>query len=171
MTVYTFYTLNPAIHSYALWIQRGALLLLLIVAAGPLFLVPLAFALPSSPNTETFGKKGDLTSKAIILCISSCLCTIIAGFKTGVNWSAPRPANNPAWYDSKAAFYVFNFTLEILILCLYIGLRVDQRFYVPDGSSKRKSYATADRTGSEDGSEEPNSPIEKKSELSGDEAA
>lgn len=160
LTVYSFYTLSPSIHSYAFWIQRGAILFLFIVAALPLVMVPLALALPPS-SAETFGQ-GSVMSKAIILLVGTCLCTTIAGFKVGTVWSAPRPAENPAWYHSKAAFYVFNFTLEILILCLYIGTRVDKRFYVPDGSSKRKSYATAERTDSEDGSEKPESLREKR---------
>lgn len=173
LTVDSFFTLNPAIHSYAKWIQRGAILFLFCIAASPLMIVPLAFALKPSENAETFGKS-NLKTKAIILMIGSCLCTTIAGFKVGTNWSTPRPPNNPAWYDSKAAFYVFNFSLEICILILYISTRVDHRFHVPDGSSKKKSYATdaaADRVGSEDGTEEADSPIEKKnSELSGDDA-
>ena len=170
LTVDSFFTLDPAIHSYAKWIQRGAILFLFIVAALPLFILPLAFSLPSHSNAETFGH-GDLKSKAIVLLIGSCLCTTIAGFKVGTNWSAPRPADNPAWYDSKAAFYVFNFTLEILILYLYIGIRVDKRFHVPDGSSKSKSYATAQRAESEDGSEKPASLQEKRDSGLADDAA
>ena len=85
-----------------------------------------------------------MASKAVILGVGSCLCITIAGFKVGVNWSDPRPISNPAWYDSKAAFYIFNFTLEIMILTLYTGSRVDKRFYVPKGSHKRRSYEISD---------------------------
>ena len=164
LTVYSFFTLNPAIHSYAKWIQRGAILFLLIVAALPLVMIPLAFALHPHANAETFGN-GTVKSKAIVLLAGSTLCTLIAGFKVGTVWSAPRPVTNPAWYDSKAAFYIFNFTLEIMILCLYIGSRVDRRFHVPDGSSKVKSYATADVADSENESEKPESLRKKESGL------
>ena len=149
LTVMSFFTLDPTILSEAKWIQRGAILHLLIVTVLPLILLGLAYGLPRSEHTESFGE-GSLNAKAIILVIGSCLCVIIAGFKVGVNWSAPRPITDPAWYDSKAAFYVFNFTLEIVILTLYTASRVDRRFHVPNGSSKRRTYAIPDGEGSED---------------------
>ena len=171
LTVDSFFTLDPAIHSYAKWIQRGAILFLFLIALLPLLIVPLAFALPESAGAEVFGKKGGMKTKAAILTAGACLCTTIAGFKVGTLWSPPRSADNPAWYDSKGAFYVFNFSLEIVLLVLYISARVDQRFHVPDGSSKRKTYATQDGTDSEDDSEKPESLREKRDSAVGDEAA
>jgi hypothetical protein len=53
----------------------------------------------------------------------------------------PRPAADPAWYDSKACFYVFNFGVEIIVVALYIVLRVDKRFHVPDGSKAPGDYS------------------------------
>lgn len=161
LTVLEFYTLDPKVHSDALWIQRGAILYLLIVAVLPLAMLSLTYILPRSPNAESFGR-GSVDSKAVILLAGSCLCTIIAGFRAGTTWEKPRPANDPAWYDSKAAFYCFQFMCEIMILILYITTRVDQRFYVPDGSSKRKSYAVQERRGSEMESEKDGSELEKK---------
>lgn len=143
LTVMSFYTLDISTLTDAKWIQRSAILYLLIITILPLVLLALAFGLPRPKYTESFGE-GSLTSKAIILTIGSCLCVTIAGFKVGIVWSAPRPIANPAWYDSKAVFYVFNFTLEILILTLYTSTRVDKRFFVPNGSSKRRSYAVAE---------------------------
>lgn len=52
----------------------------------------------------------------------------------------PRPATNPPWYDSKACFYCFNFTIEIFVIFTYLIGRIDRRFYVPDGSSKVRHY-------------------------------
>ena len=158
LIVMSFYTLDMATLTDAKWIERGALLYLLIITVLPLVLLGLAFGLPRSEYAETFGE-GSLTSKAIILAIGSCLCITIAGFKTGVNWSAPRPISDPAWYDSKAAFYVFNFSLEIVILTFYTGIRVDKRFYVPKGSHKRRSYAVPEDSDDADNVE---SDVEKK---------
>ena len=158
LTVYSFYTLNPAIHSYALWIQRSAILFLFLVAFSPLVMLAVAFLLPPTSD-ETFGKHS-METKALILLAGACICTTIAGFKVGYLWSAPRAATNPAWYDSKAAFYVFNFSLEICILLIYILGRVDHKFHVPNGSSKRKTYRVPDAPGlpeSEDGTEKPDS--------------
>lgn len=148
LTVMSFYTLDQMILSEARWIQRGASTYLLVVTILPLILLALAFGMPRSQHTQPFGE-GSMASKAILLAISSCLCITIAGFREGTGFD-PRPVTNPAWYHSKAAFYVFNFTLEILILTLYTGMRVDKRFFVPKGSHKRRSYIEEDRVKSED---------------------
>ena len=140
LTVMSFYTLDPSTLSDARWIQRGAILYLLIIAFMPLVIAAVAYAIPRTKPIDQFGH-GGTTSKAIILVIGAGLCTLIAGFKAGVNWSPPRPIDNPAWYDSKASFYCFNFMLEIIILITYISTRVDQRFHVPNGSSKRRTFA------------------------------
>jgi len=51
-----------------------------------------------------------------------------------------RPIRNPAWYQSKAAFYCLEFVPEILILLLYIPNRVDKRFHIPNGSHRVGDY-------------------------------
>jgi hypothetical protein len=93
---------------------------------------------------ESFGH-GSMRSKLMVLTISTCLCMLIAGFKAGANWSPPRPATHPAWYDSKACFYLFNFTLEICILCTLIFGRIDQRFHIPNGCKKAGDYTGLQR--------------------------
>lgn len=169
MTVYSFYTLDPAIHSYALWMQRGAILYLFLVALSPLIILAVAFILPPTSD-ETFGKHS-LRTKGLILLAGACLCTTIAGFKVGTTWSDPRASTNPAWYDSKAAFYIFNFTLEIILLCIYIPGRIDHKFHVPNGSSKRQTYRVPDSLDareSDDGIEKPESVVKKNSGLTED---
>ena len=163
MTVDSFFTLDPAIHSYALWIQRSAILYLFLVAATPLILLAIAFLLPPTSD-ETFGKHS-MRTKGIILLAGSCICTTIAGFKVGTLWSDPRAITNPAWYDSKAAFYVFNFTLEIVLLVIYISSRIDHKFHVPNGSSKRKTYRVPDLVESDNETEVPESLSKKDSNL------
>ncbi|KAJ8112869.1 hypothetical protein OPT61_g4866 [Boeremia exigua] len=43
-------------------------------------------------------------------------------------------------YFHKAAFYVVNFAVEIVVVALYAGMRVDRRFWVPDGAKGPGSY-------------------------------
>ncbi|KAN0115125.1 Protein of unknown function (DUF3112) domain containing protein [Hyaloscypha variabilis] len=136
--VVSLYTLNTHTRSICRDIQLAALTYLLCFTCLPLIHIAAAFLLPKS-NEETFGK-GGIKNKTIILLISSSLCMVIAGFKAGANWSPPRLANNPAWYDSKACFYIFNFTLEISILCTFIFGRIDQRFHVPNGCKQAGDY-------------------------------
>ena len=39
-----------------------------------------------------------------------------------------RPQNNPAWYHSKATFYLVIPVIEVLVVILYAATRVDQRY-------------------------------------------
>ena len=88
----------------------------------------------------------------------------------------PRPREDPAWYQSKACFYIFNFTVEIigmylaycstltrdqtemliqdLVIFLYIVVRVDKRFWVPNGSHGAGDYSREDGAQEKEGIED-----------------
>lgn len=136
-TVLSFYTLNVRTRAIARDIQLGAITYLLFISTLPLLLLAVAFLPPRDRYERDFGE-GGMGSKAVIVLTSTLLCVLIAGFKTGVAWEPPRPINNPAWYHSKAAFYVFNFTLEILALSVLTFTRVDKRLYVPKVEKEKK---------------------------------
>ncbi|KAM0716393.1 hypothetical protein Q7P37_007838 [Cladosporium fusiforme] len=139
-TVVMFYTLNQSTRQACLDCQRAAVIFLFFITTIPLLLVAASFLLPRSGTTpQPFGV-GSTTFKAALLLVAACLATTISGFKLGTTWQAPRKQIDPAWYHSRAAYYCFGFMLEILIICIYLFGRVDKRFHVPDGSSKRKSY-------------------------------
>ncbi|EDO03176.1 hypothetical protein SS1G_05656 [Sclerotinia sclerotiorum 1980 UF-70] len=46
----------------------------------------------------------------------------------------PREIDDPAWYHSKACFYIFDFGIEIVVLYVYAAMRVDRRFIVPNAT-------------------------------------
>jgi len=139
MTVLEFYTLDRHTLSVCAWVLRGAIVFIFVLAASPLVVLAICFTVPVSQEVHHFGE-GSMVSRVCALLLTTIFCTIIAGFKVGTGWSTPRPATDPAWYDSKACFYIFNFTFEILTLSVFLLSRVDKRFHVPDGSSKRKTY-------------------------------
>lgn len=148
-TVITYYTLDMQTKLACADCLKVAITFLFFITLSPLILLALAFLLPSNRNSEeTFGT-GAMRTKALVVLLSACLTIIIAGFKVGTTFETPRPLSDPAWYDSKAAFYCFGFTLEILILCLFQIARVDRLFHVPDGSGAVKSYAAAGQGGKE----------------------
>ncbi|KAL4894381.1 hypothetical protein BDV59DRAFT_192333 [Aspergillus ambiguus] len=139
-TVISIYTLDPETRISCRDVQLAGLTYLLVFACLPLLHIALGVILPQSQQKETFGK-GNMVSKMVIITASASLCVLIAGFKAGVTWSPPRPVTDPAWYDSKACFYVFNFTLEIVLLCLLTFTRIDKRFFIPNGSSGPGDYS------------------------------
>jgi hypothetical protein len=139
-TVVQVYTQNPDVRSSCRDVQLAAMTYLLIFTCVPLLHIAAAVFLPRRTDEETFGE-GSMMAKIIIVTLSSCMCILVAGFKAGANWSAPRQLSNPAWYHSKSCFYVFNFMLEILILCLLTFSRIDKRFHIPNGSTKHGDYS------------------------------
>ncbi|EKV15837.1 putative family c-likeg-protein-coupled receptor protein [Penicillium digitatum] len=52
----------------------------------------------------------------------------------------PRPIIDSAWYHSKACFNIINFANDLLAVAIFFVGRVDQRFWVPNGSSKVRHY-------------------------------
>ena len=139
-TIESFYTLKPNLRTAALWVQRGAILYLLIFNVIALIFLAMSVLLPSTAHAENFGS-GSLSSKLTILAVATFFSVFIAGFRMGTTWSPTRMATNPAWYHSKPAFYVIEFVFEIVIIYLFLITRFDQRFWVPNGSSKPGDYS------------------------------
>jgi hypothetical protein len=109
--------------------------------------LPMLLAVLLSPNRkrmEQFGS-GSWVPKVFIVGLAASLLCLGASFRAGTSWMHPRPFTNPAWYHGKAPFYVFDFGIDIMVVALFFVARVDQRFWVPDGSSKVRHY-----NGSED---------------------
>ncbi|KAL4758328.1 uncharacterized protein BDW70DRAFT_170411 [Aspergillus foveolatus] len=147
------YSLNPGTRSDCRDVQLAAITYLLIFTCLPLLHIVPAVLLPQSKQEESFGQ-GSMFAKVIVVTVSTCLCILIAGFKAGTLWSPARPISNPAWYHSKAAFYVFNFALEIMILGLLTFSRIDKRFHIPNGSTKPGDYSRMEKKSSGDASSE-----------------
>lgn len=137
--VVSLYTLDTHTRSTCRGVELAALTYLLIITCLPVLHIAASLLLPTPRDAENFGE-GSIRSKIIIVSLSACLCMLMAGFKAGVNWSPPRPAIDPAWYDSKPCFYIFNFMCEILILCLLTFSRIDKRFFVPNGCNQAGDY-------------------------------
>ncbi|KAI0193883.1 hypothetical protein F4808DRAFT_354598 [Astrocystis sublimbata] len=135
------YTLDPRLLRITRDIQLAAVTYLLVFTTLPLWLhVAAHFLRPKSPDAEHFGH-GSMQTKVLINLLSTCICIFIAGFKAGANWETPRPASDPAWYQSKPAFYVFGFVLELAVLSLLTFSRVDKRFHIPNGSKGPGDYS------------------------------
>lgn len=149
-TILTFYTLSPTLRTVALWIQRSAILYMLLFNAVALVLVWLSLVLRRPPDHENFGT-GKMRTKLIVLGTAIFFCLFIASFRTGISWSAPRPASNPPWYDTKAAFYVILFGFEIIIVYLFLFARFDKMFWVPNGCTGPGDYSRVAVDGSAPG--------------------
>jgi hypothetical protein len=149
-TVITYYTLDMQTKIACADCLKASIVFLFFITLSPLFLLAAAFFLPRNEESEEAFGASIMETKALLVFGIACLTITIAGFKLGTTFETPRPLSDPAWYDSKAAFYCFGFALEIFILCVVQIARVDRMFHVPDGSSAVKSYWAASQARSKE---------------------
>jgi hypothetical protein len=140
-TVQSFFTLSHNTIRIDHDVQRVGSTYFAVAAFLPIPLMSLMVILPKKSRTEKFGQ-GRFRTKIYVVVASSLLLSLGAFFRAGTGY-VPRPRDNPAWYHSKACFYIFNFTIEILVVALYAIIRVDKRFHIPNGSHKAGDYSGA----------------------------
>jgi Protein of unknown function (DUF3112) len=159
-TVQSFYTLNTNTHRIDRDIQLTVGTFLTFITFLPLPLVILALVVPRKSRVEKFGV-GRWRTKIYILLTATTLLVLGAGFRCGVAWERPRPRNQPAWYHAKWAYYFFNFVVEIIVVYLYLLVRVDRRFYVPNGSKRAGDYSGRSKALEKEESLHSENPIER----------
>lgn len=140
-TVQSFYTLNANTHDIDRDLQLSAATYFMFISFLPFPMVLIGLVVPRTTRVEKFGSGRWRTKIWILLSTATLLC-LGSAFRCGTSWKTPRPTDDPAWYDAKWCFYIFNFTVEILVIYLYLVLRVDRRFHIPDGSKAAGDYAT-----------------------------
>ena len=137
-TVQSFYTLSHNTKRIDRDIQLFSLTFSAFIAFLPTILVIIRIVIPRTAKPEMFGT-GHFSSKIIILLCASILLTLGASFRAGVSYKL-RPVDHPAWYDSKPCFYLFNFTIEWIVVAMYAIIRVDKRFWIPNNSQGPGDY-------------------------------
>jgi len=137
-TIQTFFTRDQHILQIDRHVSLFGATYFAVAAFVPIPLLVLRVVIPIR-STEKFGQ-GKTQTKIAILLFSSALLTLGAAFRAGIAY-IPRPINNPAWYHSKACFYIFNFTIEWIVVALYAIVRVDRRFIIPNGAHGPGSYS------------------------------
>ncbi|RDW69521.1 hypothetical protein BP6252_08541 [Coleophoma cylindrospora] len=139
VTIQTFYTLDKNILRIDVDVQHVIATYFAFISFLPIPLIVLRLIVPKKTPTEKFGEGRFRTKVGIVLFCATLLC-LGASFRAGTGYF-PRPVNNPAWYHSKACFYVFNFTIEIIVVFTFAALRVDKRFHIPNGSHGPGDYS------------------------------
>lgn len=141
VVVQSFYTLNPRTLQIDHHIQWAVLSYFTFVAFLPIPIVTLMLIIPRRTHIDKFGT-GRYRTKICVLLASSALLTLGAGFRCGTTFVSPTPSRAPTpWYYTKAAFYCFDFLVEILVVIMYAVVRVDRRFHVPDHAKGHGAYS------------------------------
>ncbi|KAF2199129.1 hypothetical protein GQ43DRAFT_473919 [Delitschia confertaspora ATCC 74209] len=138
--VQTFYSIRPRTRQIDRDLQLYGATFLAIVSFLPIPMVTLSFLLPRKSVPERFGT-GSLPSQAFIVVTGSFFLTLGAWFRCGTAWKRPVPRSQPLpEYYARACFYVFIFVVEVIVVYFYAAMRVDKRFWVPNGAKGPGSY-------------------------------
>ena len=139
--IQSFYTLNLNTKRIDRDILLYGVTFYSVISFLPIVLVIGGLLIPRKTRVEKFGS-GRFRHKIAILLVASVLLCAGATFRAAVNYAGgTRPRTNPAKYQNKACFYIFNFTVEILVVYLYVLVRVDKRFFIPNGSHGPGDYS------------------------------
>jgi hypothetical protein len=144
-SIQQFFTLDPTLLRVDRALQLAAFTYFGAFTLAPLGMILISVILPRK-ETEKFGA-GRLRNAIAVLFVGSFILALGQCFRTITGWLPAVPLRNPQgqfspvpWYFSKACFYCFNFLTELLVVIFYAVMRVDLRFYVPDGAKKPGDY-------------------------------
>ena len=153
--IVSFYTLDTYSRNATREIQKYGATMLAIIAFLPFGIAGISSLVRRHPHirmtktTDKFGE-GSMRAKVTIVLVSAVLLSLGAWYRAGTILAHPmplmipsdplRPAPHPG-YQSKACFYIFDFTIEIGICIFWLAVRIDKRFFVPDGTKGPFSYA------------------------------
>ncbi|KAK0672696.1 hypothetical protein QBC41DRAFT_299352 [Cercophora samala] len=142
VTVQSFFTQDPKVRGIDRDIQLFCATYLAVFAFLPIPLVTLAAIVPRRTKIDKFGE-GHFRTKFALLTLTASLLAAGAIFRAVIAYF-PRPVSEPAWYHGKAAYYCFNFGIELVVVYIYAISRFDKRFHIPDGSSAPGHYSCSD---------------------------
>ncbi|KAI0009509.1 hypothetical protein F4779DRAFT_640480 [Xylariaceae sp. FL0662B] len=92
---------------------------------------------------EKFGS-GRWRTKVGLLLFTSLIATLGAGFRAGATFDT-RPADRPAWFHGRAAYYCFNYVTDLVISTAYLLARCDRRFLVVSGGARKHDHPSHDQ--------------------------
>lgn len=143
VVIQSMYTLNDNTHRIDRDIQLYGVTYFAIVSFLPIPIVLAILILTRFRSVEHPGT-GSWHTRAFIILLAGCLLCLGASFRAGTTWLTPRPLTDPAWYQSKACFYIFNFAIDWTVVMIFLVSRKDKRMWVPNGSSKVRHYRIGD---------------------------
>lgn len=110
-TVVSFYTFDMSILKAAVWVERTAAIIILVFTVIPVMFL-ITVACKTTTKLDNVGT-GTIRSKSVIVIIAAFLGVLMEGFRFAMLWVRARPVSQPAWYQSRAAFYGIEFLPEV----------------------------------------------------------
>jgi hypothetical protein len=144
--IYSFFTLNEDSLRAVHYIQLYGETLYAIVAFLPIPIVlasSIARRKASVLNTKPIDKfgSGSMRTKVAMVLVSAIFLDLGACWRCATLYLPIHYTVDPKpWYFSKTCFYLFNFTIEWCVVATWAAMRIDKRFYIPDGAKGPFSY-------------------------------
>ncbi|PPJ53035.1 hypothetical protein CBER1_11498 [Cercospora berteroae] len=159
-TCLDFYTDAEGAQDAALGIRQYGAVLFAMFAFLPLPILLASALAKTHPDLrdsaeDNFGRHSII--RKILVCLTTAALLFTGTLFRAVTSFAPQTGvEMPApWYFSKACFYIFNFTLEILVVIFWMIIRVDKLFIIPNGAWGPQSYGEGFISYSESGHQQP----------------
>ncbi|KAK6524524.1 hypothetical protein TWF281_011431 [Arthrobotrys megalospora] len=153
-TIWGFFTQDQDLQKKFMTIRKVGSTILAVIAFLPFLIVPITLFSPHKGVETSLGVEkrsdGGFWLKGLIILVGAFFLTFGAGFRAGVVYTTPRLRTHPAWYHSRAAYYVTYFAFEYIVVLWFTIMRVDERFSVYDkderlGTLKDSSDGTLKR--------------------------
>ncbi|KAH9827947.1 Protein of unknown function (DUF3112) [Teratosphaeria destructans] len=146
--IYSFFTLNASSLNAVRDIQMYGETVYMVVSFIPIPVVALSALSRRLPGVrgvkpiDKFGT-GSMRTKVVLVLVSGVFLCLGATWRAATLYLPEYDSTDPVhpWYFSKWCFYVFDFTIEICIVIFWLVMRIDKRFYIPDGARGPYSYA------------------------------
>ncbi|KAK5683942.1 hypothetical protein LTS10_003805 [Elasticomyces elasticus] len=143
--IYSFFTLNETTQVAVHYIQVYGETLYAICAFLPIPMILASIIARRHPNirntrVDKFGS-GSMRTKVIIVLVSAIALSVGAAWRCATTYLPFTYTGQAApWYLSKTCFYIFNFTIEWCVVAFWFIMRIDKRFYIPNGAKGPFSY-------------------------------
>jgi len=154
--IMSFYTLNQSTLSAVRDIEIYGETLYSVVAFLPIPVViasALARRRRSAGSVDKFGS-GSMRMKIIIVLVSAVFLSLGSCWRAATLYLPTESTQSPhPWYFRKVFFYIFNFAIEISIVIFWLAMRIDRRFFIPNGAKGPYSYGSGFTFAGEPGNE------------------
>ncbi|KJX95918.1 hypothetical protein TI39_contig879g00001, partial [Zymoseptoria brevis] len=142
------YLLDPHAQKAARQLQLFGATLFAVSALLPIPMLTISTVAKTHPSlkdqpSDHFGQS-TLSHKLIIILTTSILLSIGAVFRAAtILINPPSPSTSTPWYLTRAPFYLFAFSLDFILATLFLLLRVDKHFLIPNAAHGPMSYGVA----------------------------
>ena len=129
-------------------VQLAAFTILTVLAFSPVIAIGIGHVFRDPEKLATVQERRRYKARVGLLVMSALLMTLDVGFECGVAYKH-RPVEHPAWWHHRAALYLSDYLLELLMVWVFAVARLDGRFKMHFKERLESRDGITEGTGSE----------------------